>query len=233
VLVLDLDHTLLNTVKDCDLVGEERLRAQQQLQQQNAVLHRQHCQQDPAAADGCGGGQGDSAAAAAEDPEGAAAADAAAADPAPVAAAAAADFAPQASSSSSSSGGTSYSGNPWEAQPKQQQQQQLLLRQRLFHLADKGLWTKLRPGVESFLARVSQLYELHIYTLGDKRCAGLMADLLDPEHKLFTGCVISAVSMPQNSTSTAALFEAGRDALLVACVSDSQHKQSGHHVYGP
>jgi hypothetical protein len=197
VLVLDLDHTLLNTVRDIDLVGEERLRAQQQLQQQHAVLQRQQYQQDPAAADGSGGLQEDSAAAAAgEEPADAADAAAAAADAAPTAAAA--DFAPNASTSSSS-GCTSYSGNPWEPQPQQQQQQQQQqLRQRLFHLADKGLWTKLRPGVESFLAHVSQLYELHIYTMGDKGYAGLMADLLDPEHKLFVGRVISAVSMPQN-----------------------------------
>jgi len=41
---------------------------------------------------------------------------------------------------------------------------------------------------------VSQLYELHIYTMGDKGYAGLMADTLDPEHRLFVGRVISSVS---------------------------------------
>jgi hypothetical protein len=40
---------------------------------------------------------------------------------------------------------------------------------------------------------VSQLYELHIYTMGDKGYAGLMADILDPQHRLFKGRVISAV----------------------------------------
>jgi TFIIF-interacting CTD phosphatase-like protein len=189
VLVLDLDHTLLNTVRDCDLVGEERQRAMQQLQKQNTVLHRQHYQQDPAAAEHRPL-LAYSAAAAAEEPAEAADAEAAATDAAPTAAAAAGS-----SPNISSSTGTSYSGNPWEPEPKQQEQQQAL-RPRLFHLADKGLWTKLRPGVESFLSRVSQLYELHIYTMGDKGYAGLMADLLDPEHKLFVGRVISAVSVP-------------------------------------
>lgn len=45
----------------------------------------------------------------------------------------------------------------------------------------------------AFLSAVCQLYELHIYTMGDKGYAGLMADTLDPEHKLFVGRVISAV----------------------------------------
>jgi RNA polymerase II C-terminal domain phosphatase-like 3/4 len=188
VLVLDLDHTLLNTVRDCDLVGEERQRAQQQLQQQAAVLHRQHHPQEAAAADGSDddvqteSAAATAAAAAAEQPEDAPDATEGAA------LTAAADIAANASNNTRSS---SYSGNPWEPQPKQQQQ----LRPRLFHLADKGLWTKLRPGVESFLARVSELYELHIYTMGDKGYAGLMADLLDPEHRLFVGRVVSAVSV--------------------------------------
>jgi RNA polymerase II C-terminal domain phosphatase-like 3/4 len=178
VLVLDLDHTLLNTVRDCDLVGEERQRAQQQLQQQHAVLRCQHQQQQQqqvsSAGDGSSTPQADSVAAG-------------------EATTAAGKTAPNTNNSTNSSSSTSYSGNPWEPQPPNQQQQQL--RPRLFHLADKGLWTKLRPGVESFLARVSQLYELHIYTMGDKGYAGLMADLLDPQHKLFVGRVISAVSL--------------------------------------
>jgi hypothetical protein len=74
---------------------------------------------------------------------------------------------------------------------------------QLFHLADKGLWTKLRPGVAAFLAAVSPLYELHIYTMGDKGYAGLMADLLDPQHRLFVGRVISAVSSSSSSSSRA------------------------------
>jgi TFIIF-interacting CTD phosphatase-like protein len=51
--------------------------------------------------------------------------------------------------------------------------------------------------VHAFLAAVSQLYELHIYTMGDKGYAALMADLLDPEHRLFVGRVISAVGSPR------------------------------------
>eukprot|EP00775_Hariotina_reticulata_P004483 gene4483-4737_t len=91
ILVLDLDHTLLNTVRDSDLAGAERTAAIDKLR-----LDREQLQEP--------GQQG---------------------------------------------------------QPPQ-----------LFHLADKGLWTKLRPGVAAFLAAVSPLYELHIYTMGDKGYAG-------------------------------------------------------------
>jgi RNA polymerase II subunit A-like phosphatase len=48
--------------------------------------------------------------------------------------------------------------------------------------------------VHAFLAAVSQLYELHIYTMGDKGYAKLMAEVLDPERRLFVGRVISSVS---------------------------------------
>jgi hypothetical protein len=47
--------------------------------------------------------------------------------------------------------------------------------------------------VGAFLLAVSSLYELHIYTMGDKGYAALMADVLDPQHRLFVGRVISAV----------------------------------------
>lgn len=187
VLVLDLDHTLLNTVRDIDLVGQERVLAVQQLEKQAQQLAQQQQQRPassvtPAAADepAADGEQqeaklGDAAAASAVEAE-----------------AAAADGQAAAMAGPSSSNGPV----PQQPQPQQQGEQQLA-RPRLYHLADKGLWTKLRPGVESFLAKVSQLYELHIYTMGDKGYAGLMAHLLDPEHKLFVGRVVSAVGNGQ------------------------------------
>jgi TFIIF-interacting CTD phosphatase-like protein len=33
---------------------------------------------------------------------------------------------------------------------------------------DKWLWTKLRPAVHEFLQELRPLYELHIYTMGDR-----------------------------------------------------------------
>lgn len=55
-------------------------------------------------------------------------------------------------------------------------------------------WTKLRPGVRSFLEQAHQDFELHVYTMGDKLYARAMAQILDPDGRLFSGRIISAVS---------------------------------------
>ncbi|KAI3929520.1 hypothetical protein MKX01_025688 [Papaver californicum] len=61
----------------------------------------------------------------------------------------------------------------------------------LFRFPHMGMWTKLRPGVWNFLEKASKLYELHLYTMGNKRYATEMAKLLDPSRALFSGRVIS------------------------------------------
>ena len=58
----------------------------------------------------------------------------------------------------------------------------------LRHLA---LFTKLRPRVRDFLRAASRLCQLYIYTMGDKRYAAEMAQLLDPSGDLFSGRIIS------------------------------------------
>lgn len=87
----------------------------------------------------------------------------------------------------------------------------------LFRFPHMGMWTKLRPGIWNFLEKViqliifsycstlcvrlkcnfscefqaSKLYELHLYTMGNKLYATEMAKLLDPKGILFNGRVIS------------------------------------------
>lgn len=58
----------------------------------------------------------------------------------------------------------------------------------LRHLA---LFTKLRPRARAFLRAASELCQLYIYTMGDKRYAAEMAALLDPGGTLFAGRIIS------------------------------------------
>ena len=58
----------------------------------------------------------------------------------------------------------------------------------LRHLA---LFTKLRPFAHAFLRAASELCQLYIYTMGDKRYAAEMASLLDPGGTLFGGRIIS------------------------------------------
>lgn len=61
----------------------------------------------------------------------------------------------------------------------------------LFRFLHMGMWTKLRPGIWNFLEKASKLYELHLYTMGNKLYATEMAKLLDPKGVLFNGRVIS------------------------------------------
>eukprot|EP00250_Pteridium_aquilinum_P016627 c23204_g1_i1 orf=867-5330(-) len=64
-------------------------------------------------------------------------------------------------------------------------------KRELYRFQHMGMWTKLRPGIWNFLARASNLYELHVYTMGNKAYATEMAKLLDPTGTLFAGRVIS------------------------------------------
>ncbi|KAF8408475.1 hypothetical protein HHK36_007630 [Tetracentron sinense] len=61
----------------------------------------------------------------------------------------------------------------------------------LFRFPHMGMWTKLRPGVWNFLEKASKLYELHLYTMGNKLYAREMAKVLDPTGVLFAGRIIS------------------------------------------
>lgn len=56
-----------------------------------------------------------------------------------------------------------------------------------------GCWyyIKLRPGLEEFLEKISKIYELHIYTMGTRAYAKNIADIIDPEHKIFGDRILS------------------------------------------
>lgn len=61
----------------------------------------------------------------------------------------------------------------------------------LFRFPHMGMWTKLRPGIWNFLEQASKLFELHVYTMGNKLYATEMAKVLDPKGVLFAGRVMS------------------------------------------
>lgn len=52
-------------------------------------------------------------------------------------------------------------------------------------------YIKLRPGLASFLERISELYEMHVYTMGTRAYAQEIAKLVDPEMKYFGNRIIS------------------------------------------
>jgi RNA polymerase II subunit A C-terminal domain phosphatase len=69
---------------------------------------------------------------------------------------------------------------------------------RQFQLVDdgpggRGTWyyIKLRPGLKSFLENVSKMYELHIYTMGTRAYAQHIAELIDPDRKIFGDRILS------------------------------------------
>ncbi|XP_047330616.1 RNA polymerase II C-terminal domain phosphatase-like 3 [Impatiens glandulifera] len=68
----------------------------------------------------------------------------------------------------------------------------------LFRFPHMGMWTKLRPGIWNFLEKASKLFELHLYTMGNKLYATEMAKLLDPKGVLFSGRVMSRGDEPDS-----------------------------------
>lgn len=58
---------------------------------------------------------------------------------------------------------------------------------------NRGCWyyIKLRPGLQNFLENISKIYELHIYTMGTRAYAKNIADIIDPEHKIFGDRILS------------------------------------------
>ncbi|XVF60619.1 hypothetical protein PTKIN_Ptkin08bG0062600 [Pterospermum kingtungense] len=61
----------------------------------------------------------------------------------------------------------------------------------LFMLDFMHMMTKLRPFVHTFLKEASEMFEMYIYTMGDRPYALEMAKLLDPRREYFNGRVIS------------------------------------------
>ncbi|EEP82582.1 conserved hypothetical protein [Uncinocarpus reesii 1704] len=69
---------------------------------------------------------------------------------------------------------------------------------RSFQLIDdgpgmRGCWyyIKLRPGLEEFLKNISSLYELHIYTMATRAYAQNIANIVDPDRKIFGDRILS------------------------------------------
>ncbi|OLN91700.1 RNA polymerase II subunit A C-terminal domain phosphatase [Colletotrichum chlorophyti] len=60
-------------------------------------------------------------------------------------------------------------------------------------MVTSGCWyyIKMRPGLAEFLEKVSELYELHVYTMGTRAYALNIAKIVDPQQKLFGNRVIS------------------------------------------
>eukprot|EP00261_Vitis_vinifera_P016434 XP_010645384.1 PREDICTED: RNA polymerase II C-terminal domain phosphatase-like 4 [Vitis vinifera] len=71
------------------------------------------------------------------------------------------------------------------------------LKGNLFMLNTMHMLTKLRPYVHTFLKEASKMFEMYIYTMGERSYALEMAKLLDPERVYFSSRVISQADCTQ------------------------------------
>lgn len=74
---------------------------------------------------------------------------------------------------------------------KKEEQDREKAHRNLFCFPHMQMWTKLRPGIWNFLEKACKLFELHLYTMGNKLYATEMAKVLDPKGVLFSGRVMS------------------------------------------
>ncbi|KAK4548741.1 hypothetical protein LTR36_008514 [Oleoguttula mirabilis] len=97
---------------------------------------------------------------------------------------------------------------------------------RKFQLVDEGLagrgtwyYIKLRPGLKEFLQIIAQFYELHIYTMATRAYAKEIANIVDPDHKLFADRILSRdENGSMNSKNLKRLFPV--DTKMVVIIDD-------------
>ncbi|XP_054277966.1 RNA polymerase II subunit A C-terminal domain phosphatase-like [Macrosteles quadrilineatus] len=83
--------------------------------------------------------------------------------------------------------------------------------------------TRFRPGTHQFLAKVSQLYELHICTFGARNYAHMIAHFLDPDGKFFSHRILSrdeCFNPNSKKANLKALFPCGDE--LVCIIDDRE-----------
>jgi RNA polymerase II subunit A-like phosphatase len=59
------------------------------------------------------------------------------------------------------------------------------------HVAANSYYVKMRPGLRSFLAHMSKMYEMHIYTMATRAYAQAVAKIIDPERRYFGDRILS------------------------------------------
>ncbi|CAD6184922.1 unnamed protein product [Caenorhabditis auriculariae] len=78
--------------------------------------------------------------------------------------------------------------------------------------------TKLRPNTTNFLQKLSALYEMHIVTFGQRQYAHRIAEILDPNQKIFGHRILSRDELfsPQHKTrNLQALFPCGDNLVVI------------------
>lgn len=91
------------------------------------------------------------------------------------------------------------------------------LRPHPYCILDK-MHVKLRPYLFEFLSRCSKLFELHIYTMGSRPYADRIAQLIDPDKRLFRGRITSREDFDEgrsNQKNISRLFPCDDSMVLI------------------
>ncbi|CAI8611388.1 unnamed protein product [Vicia faba] len=96
----------------------------------------------------------------------------------------------------------------------------------LFKLEHMCMITKLRPFVRTFLKEASEMFEMYIYTMGDRPYALEMAKLLDPQGEYFNGKVISRDDGTQKHQKGLDIVFGQESAVLI--LDDTEHAWMKH-----
>lgn len=94
----------------------------------------------------------------------------------------------------------------------------------------KPLITKLRPFVREFLEEASKLFELYIYTMGDRNYALRMAEFLDPENVYFNSKVITREDSTQKRQKGLDVVPAHESAVLILDDNESVWKRNSDNL---
>jgi RNA polymerase II C-terminal domain phosphatase-like 3/4 len=85
----------------------------------------------------------------------------------------------------------------------------------LFMLEHMQVMTKLRPFVRTFLKEASEMFEMYIYTMGDRQYSLEMARLLDPRGEYFKDKVISRDDGTQKNVKDLDLVLGAENSILI------------------
>ncbi|WRT70407.1 uncharacterized protein IL334_007405 [Kwoniella shivajii] len=63
--------------------------------------------------------------------------------------------------------------------------------QKWIEMQGRWYFTKPRPGLQKFLDEMSELYEMHVYTMGTRSYADAICNVIDPDGRIFGGRILS------------------------------------------
>ncbi|KAL6548111.1 hypothetical protein OROHE_009173 [Orobanche hederae] len=104
------------------------------------------------------------------------------------------------------------------------------LRGSLHRLDWLNMLTKLRPFVHSFLKEASNLFEMYIYTMGERSYALEMAKLLDPDNVYFNDKVISQGDCTTKHQKSLDVLLGQESAVLILDDTETVWKNDKHNL---